>query len=242
MGGDVLRADSFLAEILGRPAYSLDWPQGADTAQRIAAALRGLPGQHFVYAKTSPEHCAHLHILEELGFRLTDTTVRLRKELDPGARQPLDARVRPARPADSEAVAAIAASSFRFSRFHLDPRIPRAQADLIKARWAGNFFKGLRGDSMLVAEQAGEVAGFNLILFAAGGAAIVDLIAVAPKHQRRGLGRALLRATETARDGLKAIKLGTQLANLQSLAFYQSEGFQLVSAEHVLHHHGADAP
>ena len=135
---------------------------------------------------------------------------------------------------------AIAARSFRTSRFHLDPSIPNETADRIKAAWAENYFAGHRGDLMLIAEQDGEVAGFLQALRGSNDTLVIDLLAVAEAAARRGLARAMIErlAAEARGQQASALRVGTQAANLPSCRLYESLGFRLTAAETVLHFHG----
>jgi ribosomal protein S18 acetylase RimI-like enzyme len=152
-----------------------------------------------------------------------------------------DSRIRFARPDDEKEVRALAGSAFQYSRFHLDPAIPAALAHRIKSEWAGNWFRGARGDGMIVAEDAGRVAGFLQLLWR-GERLVIDLVAVDPASRARGLARAMIgcaakRGTGDARRPA-AITVGTQAANIPSVRLYESLGFRLRGSQYVLHHHG----
>jgi GNAT superfamily N-acetyltransferase len=142
-------------------------------------------------------------------------------------------------------VEAIAGSAFRYSRFHLDPQIPKSLADKVKAVWAGNWFAGQRGDGMVVAEDAGQVAGFLQLLWSGEQCLVIDLVAVRPQSARKGLSRAMIgfaqaNGTGDARRAAGMI-VGTQAANVPSVRLYESLGFRLRQTKFVLHHHGAAA-
>ncbi len=171
-----------------------------------------------------------------MGFRLVDTNVQLTRVAAPlkGSR----GRCRFARPDDEPAVRGIAGSSFTQSRFHLDPEIPNATADRLKASWAGNFFTGKRGDWMVVAEEAGEVCGFLQLLRKSSECLIIDLIAVAKEQQGKGLGKEMIAfAAHACLKQPAAMLVGTQIANFGSLALYTRLGFEISSASYVLHLH-----
>ena len=78
----------------------------------------------------------------------------------------------------------------------------------------------------LKAVEAGEMAGFI-----AGdprsseGVAWISTIAVDPRYQRRGIGRALLRACES-RLGFPVLKLSVRLSNYGAIALYEKEGYR----------------
>ena len=75
-----------------------------------------------------------------------------------------------------------------------------------------------------VAEQAGVVVGFSVLLAASGGACELDGLFVAPRVMRTGIGRRLIE--DVARIALErgATRIEV-IANPQALAFYESVGF-----------------
>jgi len=189
------------------------------------------PGPCFCYAKVSETDTKLSRGLRSAGFSLVETLLTFMKK--PSKDGMLDSRLREARAADCERVKQIAECSFRFSRFHADPNFEPDLANRIKAAWAGNFFEGQRGHRMLVAEEQGHLSGF-ILLVENPEATAVDLIAVDPAFQGRGLGQALLSAAE--RKG-RRIFAGTQQANLASCRLYQKCGYMVDKSESVFHLH-----
>lgn len=235
---EFLIPDPWLAELLGRPAYRLADMLPDDT--QIVAQLS--QGPMFVTAKVDSADVAKTASLEAAGFRVVDTALTfealpMKKVAPAGCDQ-----VRFAQPSDRAEVSALAGAAFRFSRFHLDPMVPKHVADRIKSCWAENFFNGRRGDGMLVAENAGRIVGFLQLLWAANGVLVIDLIAAAPDNARRGIGSAMIgfASREGTGDGRRPVSLrvGTQAANIASCRLYEGLGFRLSAATMVLHHHG----
>ena len=194
------------------------------------------PGAAFIDVKVPVDQIARVHRFEALGFRLIDTGVQLTR-----AAGPLEIAGHAARfavPGDEAPVRAIASRAITKSRFHLDPDIPVATSNRIKSDWAGNFFAGARGDWMVVAEDAGEVCGFLQLLKTTEGGVLIDLIGVAAERRNRGLGSQMMAFAARECLGHPApLAVGTQMANVQSLALYQRLGFQIASASYVLHRH-----
>lgn len=146
--------------------------------------------------------------------------------------------VRSAEPRDQEDVERVASRAMVLSRFSLDPQLGGTAAARVKSAWAANFFRGQRGDAMTVVEIDGRVHGFLLALH--DGSAeqlVIDLIAVEPEWQGRGFGASLAMGAFRAWPKALAGMAGTQLANASSHRFYQSLGWSMVSATHVLHWH-----
>lgn len=80
---------------------------------------------------------------------------------------------------------------------------------------------------MLVAESDRDIAGY-LLAERQGDIAYIGRIAVAPQHQRQGIGtRLMVEALARLRDaGLKAVHLNTQEDNTPARALYEGLGFQ----------------
>jgi ribosomal protein S18 acetylase RimI-like enzyme len=132
-------------------------------------------------------------------------------------------------------VVAIAEREHTVSRFHLDPRIPDDVARTIKHDWVENFFRGARGDRLLVLERTGQVVGFLLVLDSAE-AAVIDLITVAASARGRGAGSALVSALVASRPD-RPVLTGTQISNVDAVRFYERLGFTVLRTQFVLHRH-----
>jgi ribosomal protein S18 acetylase RimI-like enzyme len=165
-----------------------------------------------------------------------DTNVQLARDAAPMAVQAAQARF--AEPGDERGVRAIAGDAFTFDRFHRDPAIDSATAARIKADWAGNFFAGQRGDWMVVAGKLGKPEGFLQLLKRDDGTVVIDLVAVSSASRGQGLAQAMIAfAAEACLSRAATMRVGTQIANLPSLALYDRLGFRIVSAGYVLHLH-----
>src|SRR5512147_2545965 len=92
----------------------------------------------------------------------------------------------------------------------------------------------------LKAAEAGEMIGF-----VAGdprssdGVAWISTIAVDPRYQRRGIGRALLLACE-AQIELPRMKLTVRVSNQGAIALYEQEGYQMVDLWRGYYNDGED--
>ena len=221
-----LAPDIWLSERLGTAAFTL--PAEAD------AELRPAVRPAFLQTKVDIENPSRVEALIRAGYSLVETAVTLEKSIDGVSNVGGTARF--AAPADEPAVRQIAGCAFSQSRFHKDERIARRVADRIKADWAGNFFSGSRGTHMVIAQDSGRIAGF-LLLIHCGKRLIIDLVAVAPPSQGRGIGRAMLDFAAEHVAGAQLYVVGTQLQNVRSLVYYNGYGFRIVRASHSLHRH-----
>lgn len=227
-------ADAWLGEILGRPVLRVS----GEIAAGDGEALRTLTARPaFLYARLPAASVASMQAYEDAGFRVVDVTITLETgQLPAGNTDGL--QVGFAHPGDAQGVEQLAREGFDRSRFHLDPRIPTALADTIKARWAANFFTGGRGTHMVVARDDQGLTGFLQLLADNSGLLTIDLIAVAARARRQGLGRAMVAFAAGACPGVRRLRVGTQAANVESLRFYAGLGFQVVDSAFVLHCHG----
>lgn len=91
----------------------------------------------------------------------------------------------------------------------------------------GNFSDALSSGYLCkVAEIEGDIMGYAILMQAVDDAELLD-IAIAAPYQRRGLGRALLRAMLTlARDlGKKRVVLEVRKSSVAAVALYQALQF-----------------
>lgn len=237
----IVRPDAWLGEVLNRQVYELSIPKAPVPAE-AAVLLEEISAQKpvFIFARTNPVDVELHRFLESRAFHLIDTSLTFLKpvavESTTLRSQNDDIEIRFARPGDFETVVETASKSFSYSRFHLDVMFQRREADYLKSRWVGNFFKGLRGDQMVVAASPQRCAGF-LQLIIKDEVLIIDLIAVDPDFRRRGLAVDMIRFAESSIKGIKKYQVGTQLANMASIVLYQNYGFLLQAAKHIFHFH-----
>ncbi|MBM3601747.1 MAG: GNAT family N-acetyltransferase [Alphaproteobacteria bacterium] len=232
---DTVRLDAqpFDARFVGGPVFRMTTTDAAD-AGRIRSALATLDKAVKLVSARVPAGASALRAaLEACGFVAIERLVTFERTLEslPGA---LPEGVRPARPGDETACAAIGRTAFRFDRYHADARLDPAIGDALKEAWVLNDLAG-RAETCLVAVEADEVVGFNLCLLA-GEVATIDLIAVATGRQGRGIGSRLTEAGARHYAGrARAYRAGTQATNAPSMALYRRLGFRAV-AEAVTYH------
>ena len=231
-----LEADSWLSAVLERQAWNVVAGGGAPLLSDLSRAAG-----HFATAKIAATDPGEVEALQRMGFRVVDTALTL--DVERVIARASSVRVRFATQADKAGVQAIAGSAFRYSRFHLDPRVPKALADKVKWSWAGNWFDGGRGDGMVVAEDANRaLAGFLLLRWGSREHLAIDLVAVDQRSERKGLASAMIGFAQANGTGdlrkPRGMVVGTQAANIGSLRLYESLGFRMREAKYVLHHHG----
>lgn len=238
--GPLLRDNAWAAAFLGTRALRVDEESfaGPGGPARLVPALAAAgPGPFYAECRIPAERTDLAPVLAGAGFRLVDTLLSFGKRLSSGAPAPADPRVRQAKPEDRAAVTRLSGLAFDLNHFHRDPAIPRETARAMMAGWAGNFFAGERGDAMLVAEEAGRIAGFCLVLVPEPHRAVIDLIAVDEASRGRGLGRAMLLAAERCRGGIREMAIGTQAVNVPAVRLYEDVGYRFTRAAHMFHLH-----
>jgi dTDP-4-amino-4,6-dideoxy-D-galactose acyltransferase len=213
------RRDDWLSGVLGFEAWTVAAP---DDAVRALVTLR-----------VPADDAGAVGAAEALGFAVVDVNVTLERAgsdgIDEGA-----VAVAPATPEQAAELVDVAGKCFRFSRFHLDPRIPREAVDAVTREWVRSYVERRRGIELLAA----GTEGFLAVLEADDGARVIDLVGVAPAAQGRGVGESLV-AAFVRRHGIdeRTLRVGTQVANVPSLRLYEKLGFRIVAASYVLHRH-----
>lgn len=229
-----VHSDEWLADVMRRPVFRV---QGSDDAAAVATHLRE-NARGFYFAKVATDRVGDVQTLSALGFVVVDTNVTFDLAREIPLSTTID--VGEIRPGEEDATLAIAGSAFRYSRFHLDPRVGLELAHHVKREWIANYVKRVRGDTLLVARDQGRIVGF-LAPIVAHGTAVIDLVAVATDANGRGVGSALCAAFANRYRGMPRI-VGTQIANVPSIRLYTKLGFVFSKSAYVLHlHHGAAA-
>ena len=241
----MIREDRWLAEGLGRPAFRLD----ADSASverpgRIAEVVRAhTTGRHaaFYYAKVDTVDTRAVYELTRAGFTVVDVNVTLDRAPLPAPEAVSGIEVHDIRPEEHAAILGIAGNAFRFTRYHLDPQVPRPLAHRLRQEWVASYIQGTRGERLLAATVDGRAVGFLAVLaheVDGKPARTLDLMAVATPSQGLGVGTALVNAfIRVAGPASDLLRVGTQAANVPSLRLYTRLGFQIVHTAYVLHRH-----
>jgi len=229
----MLNKDQWLSSILEKSVFQIDSkfvPQLANCHLPQAPAL--------VTVKVPVSNlldCAHL---QKLNFYLVDTNVQLQKLSDKSIFYKNNLNIRFSNPSDQDGVLKIAANSFTYDRFHMDPAIKQEDAKKIKVEWAKNYFRNARGNWMVVAEDKGCISGFLQLLHGVDGALIIDLIAVDQNYRHTGVAQKMISfAMQNCETKKEVVRVGTQIANLPSIALYLKMGFCFSTAQYVFHHH-----
>lgn len=133
--------------------------------------------------------------------------------------QPMAITLRRAEPADVPGIETLVAAAYG----HYVARIgrkPGSMADDYAARVAA-------GEASLALDLAGAIVGLLVLQMRDGAAPLLDNVAVAPRAQSQGVGRALIGHAEAAarRRGAASLRLYTHEMMTENIALYRRLGF-----------------
>ena len=198
----------------GVGAVLLDWTQRRERE-------RGVDAHRQLAASTNTRA---RELLEGAGYRQVRSYWRMACPLD----RPLTPAPAPSgitlraldTEADARALHALDAASFASSPDYVPESYEMFDAEHLRAH-------DVAPELSLVAEEGGEIVGFMLARrWNQEGSGYVDLLAVAPDHQRRGTGTALLTHgfAAFAAAGLVQAQLGVASDNPRGLRVYEAAG------------------
>jgi ribosomal protein S18 acetylase RimI-like enzyme len=139
--------------------------------------------------------------------------------------------------AERDKIINIAHRNFKYSRFHLDDRISKKIANLIKKKWVENFYRGKRGNKMIAQFYKKKLTGFCLIKYIDKNSALIDLICIDKKYFNQGLGKNLVNYTlfKLKLFNMSILMAGTQDSNPASINLYKSLGFKKKNVSNMYH-------
>ncbi len=198
--------------------------------------------RRFYFTRIPTELPGLVQALAPLGFSVVDVSITFERAPEKLSETfPPDIKIAAYEQEYQEPTLQIAHDSFIYSRFHLDPHIPKNLADKVKRAWIENYILGVRGETLWIALWKGQIAAFLAIIADPHqNCKVIDLVGVGRAFQGQGIGRALVRFFIDHYQGRASLlRVGTQVANIPSVRLYESNGFRLAQSKFVLHaHHG----
>lgn len=238
--------DYWLADILQRDVYKIiiddEFVKRFQDEKNMEYALwQNLCKKSvFLYVKVPVVSMVAIKFLSASGFYLVDTNVVFQKHVHSMPNKLVgNCNLRFAVPEDENQVVGLAKKAFKYSRFHLDNNFSTDIANTIKGEWAGNFFRGRRGEAMVIALVGKTIVGFLQLLNKCDGMLTIDLIAVDNIYQRRGIASDMIVYAETNCRDIKQIRVGTQVTNIPSLRLYEGLGFMAQETYYVFHYYNS---
>lgn len=240
--------DEWLSAVFG---YSVFGVSDCSVKSVESGRIGFTAGQHgdsrmFYYTKIPSHNLEVVRALEGKGFRVVDVNVTFSRSVDlpQGLDYSQTILVTDATAEHYDMVLDIASTSFVYSRFHLDPLIPKSTANLIKRKWINSYITGLRGDRLLVALENGKPVGFLAVLksvFNGKTSYVIDLVAVGKQAQGKGVGKTLVYSFISYYTSKSEIlRVGTQVSNKSSIRLYEKSGFVIEDSNYVMHAHFGD--
>jgi len=176
---------------------------------------------------------ARVHAFEAAGYRLMDTLVYYRRDLDhlpPKWTLPAEISCREAAHEDSGNVASVARAGFTgyLGHYHADPRLDSAAADAAYVEWAeSSTVNASPATPVLVAETAAKTVGFLTLRQNTPEEMEIVLNAVDPAFQGRGIyGSLVSEALELAKSrGSSRVITSTQINNYAVQRVWSRLGF-----------------
>jgi len=167
------------------------------------------------------------HLVDiRMTFALRDSACASLPSADTAGRQAIP--IRPARLSDVPGLETIARTVHEDSRFYYDHRFSKSRCSDLYATWIRRSCEGF-ADQVLIAEYAGQVAGYITCKCVDGENphGVIGLVGVASAARGMGLGPALV--TRSLRwfdeQGVQEVEVVTQGRNIAAQRMYQRCGF-----------------
>lgn len=174
-------------------------------------------------------------IVQSLKACLTDINVHLclkdivMQETEPSVIVQNDA-------AEDLRILEIAEHSFRYSRFFNDEHIGRDMGKQVYMHWVKNAFRKKDKYFIISYDEMQRAEGF-LLFSRCGDSVMIELIAVKPSLQKKGVGHRLMDVLKaySGKSKIQEIHVGTQLQNLSAINFYTQNGFRIQKMTEIYH-------
>ena len=226
---DFLKSDTWLSKRIKKKTFFLD-------EKNILSFLRKkkLNKNYFIFSKTKNKKFSKL--LKENNFRYITTNFQCAKKIINVKNSDINCVV--AKKKDMQAVKKISKNSYRYSRFHLDKKIPKKICDEIFIKWVESYFKKKRGDFILLYKIKNKVIGFLLLKIEKFFSLRIDLIAVDNKFKRLGISKKLINyAMFLYYKKFNYLTVGFHSHNKIAKKFYSKIGFKLKSTKEIYHYY-----
>ena len=226
-----MQFDEWLSNLLEKDSFHI-----IDPSKIHKNDLKG--NNLFIDAKVNSQDVKTIIKLQELGFQCIDINIQFYKKLSIPPLRKESSSLTYADKKDEFLIRELSAKSFTKSRFYKDPNIKDSIASNIKKEWVANFFRGLRGNSMIVAKDKNKLFGFLLSLKKNECETFIDLIAVNPMKRKLGIAKSMINFLfEELENNKEVIKVGTQIDNIGAINLYTSMGFKILSSNFIFHLH-----
>ena len=130
----------------------------------------------------------------------------------------------------------LAREAGRYSRFRIDPGVPKGVFERIYDAWITNSLTGEIADEVMVTRDGSSITGLVTVGMK-NGRADIGLLSVREDARGRGLGKSLVHASLdwAVRRKLPEAQVVTQQANVAACRLYESCGYTMERGERVFH-------
>ncbi len=124
----------------------------------------------------------------------------------------------------------LALESGVYSRFKLDTRLAKGEFEKLYRLWIQKAWE--RQEILCSSDQEALVT-----VSVENSLANIGLLAVSPKHRRKGWGTRLVRSAEVFgwKNGARRMTISTQESNLAACELYQNQGYTLDQKSYIYH-------
>lgn len=198
-----------------------------------------------VMARLDLDNALDIAVYEQNGFQLADVLLTFHLKASSLNRSP-DSQsrglitIRSSQVEDEITLMEIARAAFKNDHFHRDFHFPKFKSDELFARWVYNCCHGLADMVLVATKENEETIGFITCKIEQLGQeskyGVIDLVAVSPQCQGKGVGTLLLReAVRWFAENAESIFVGTQANNMSSVRTYGKVGFKVVRTQLTFH-------
>lgn len=179
-------------------------------------------------------------VAERYGFHLVDVRLDFLRRIqafgEVFAGREIKDSVRPYAPGDEEGILAIAANSYRQTRFYYDRHFPVEKASGLYCEWARKSCAGW-ADAVLVAPARAGVGGFVTCHIDSPSRGRIGLVGVHDEMRGEGIGQLVVNAALSffTHRGVTEVMVATQGRNLPAQRLYQKCGFRTQGAAYWYH-------
>jgi GNAT superfamily N-acetyltransferase len=184
-----------------------------------------------LYFLCAPDRDESVLVAERHGFHLVDVRMDFLRKISPGADAgdgpAEDGAVRLYAPGDETDIIAMAADSYRHTRFYYDPHFTEERASAMYQEWARKSCQGW-ADGVWVAPMKGGIGGFATCHLDSVSRGRIGLVGVRADLRGAGVGPLVVSAATSflARRGVRDVLVATQARNLEAQKLYQKCGFR----------------
>lgn len=135
----------------------------------------------------------------------------------------------------SEAIDILVLSG-EYSRFSIDPEMPRFFMPMMYEEWGEGVLADENGEVIATKDASGEINGIYCIKHGSSESSI-ELIAVRKACRGQGIGKLLIQSAiqKTMERRIGKLRVNTQRINIPALSLYISCGFHLVEEQYTYH-------